>query len=134
MAAPRPSELFGRRTERVIEEVGVDAKPKLAALLRVELRGDQIIAGNHGCKLHSVVRLANYGGAVVGICVVAVDEIEIGSIGNAAEYRMRLELLDLIPTHVRHLLPAGQPANGAVQNVEAALLAILFTGRQQRLQ
>ena len=53
------------------------ARPDRAALLGVELRGDDVVARDHGAELDAVVGDAEHVGGIVGRAVVRVHEVEV---------------------------------------------------------
>ena len=57
------------------------------ALLRVELRGVEIVAPDHRAELTAVVRLRGDHFPVDGHDVIGVDEVEEGTLLNALELR-----------------------------------------------
>ena len=116
------------------EEVAVEAKAGVAALLRVELGGDDVVAGKGAGEGDAVVGLADNAFAVVGRRVVAVDEVEVGVVRYAVEDGVRPASSHLVPAHVRHFQAVGQSQDAAGKDVEAGVLAALLADGQERLE
>src|SRR5688572_3953669 len=77
----------------------------------MELRRENVIAGDGGGKGASVVGAAGGEARLRGLAVVTVHEIEARAVGYAPPEGMGTDLPDLVPAHVRHL-DAGRPALG----------------------
>src|SRR5689334_9031977 len=91
-----------------VGEIAEQLEPRDARFLGMELRRENIIAGDRRGK---VVRIAGRCGGERGharLAVEAVHEIEAAAVGDPPPQRVRPRLPDLVPAHVRNL-EAGFP-------------------------
>ena len=80
-------------------------EPRPAALLRVELDGDEVSPGHGGAEADAVIGPAGGPALVRRGRVVGVDEIELGLCGDAGKDRVVLPERDAVPAHVGDLQP-----------------------------
>src|SRR5213593_2108911 len=82
------------------KEVRVHAEARLAALLGVELCGDNVVAGDNRCEVHAVIGLSNHDLSISGRGVIRMNEVEIRAVGYTLEYWVVLDDPHLVPAHV----------------------------------
>src|SRR5436309_3960017 len=83
-----------------LQKVGVHAQPRLAALLGVELRGDNVVAGYHRRECHAVLGLSDHDVWISGLGVVRMHEVEVGAVVDTLKNRVLLDDPHLVPAHV----------------------------------
>src|SRR5262245_20497976 len=110
-------------SSRDLQEVGVHAEASIAALLGVELRRDNVVAGDDRCEVHAVFGLADHNGWIRGLRIVRVYEVEVRAVGDTIEYWVRPDDSHLVPAHVGHLETVGEADDAAGQDSEALVLA-----------
>src|SRR3954464_8363028 len=102
-----------RRSGTPANEVGEQLQACGLAFFRVELYGENIIAGHRAGKGHPVDARASGDGGVRGGRKVAVDEVKAASIADPRPKGMRLLLDHLVPAHVRNLEPRERESGDA---------------------
>ena len=111
------------------------------ALFGVELNGKNVIFRHRTSKRKGISTVARRIG-VSGFDIVAVHEIKARIIGNVFPEGMLNRLMDLVPTHVRHLellsffifhCACGKTLHPSWHDAEAGYIA-LFAAVEQHLQ
>src|SRR5476651_4569 len=86
-------------------EIAEEREPRGAAFLGMELRRENVIAGDRRGKGVRIPRRSRCERVFGRLAVVAVHEVEAAAVGDALPQRMRNELPHLVPAHVRNLEP-----------------------------
>ena len=74
-----------------VHEIGEQAQPRLSALFRVELHGEDVVPRDGRSEVETVTGLAGDQRGLFGLEVVAVDEIKPAVLRDAAPERVRSE-------------------------------------------
>src|SRR3569623_836812 len=95
-------------------EIGEQTQARLLTLFREKLHSEHIVAREHGGEIVAVVSGARDVRGIGGRGVITVHEIETAVLHNAFPQRMGPGVMNLVPTHVRHLetLAAGRIVQG----------------------
>ena len=107
----------------------------------MELHGEQVVPRQCRISAHAVVDRSRNQLAIIGMHVVAVNEVEAGSILDTVPERVLALLAHLVPAHVGHLQPltlaiceaAAKKADIAVNQPQAVDAAVFFRALHQRL-
>jgi REP element-mobilizing transposase RayT len=111
-------------------EAGQHPQAHRAALLDVELRPHDVVAGQHGAEGDAAVLGDPHGhGRVVRDHVVRVHEVDVGPAWQASDHGMRSLEANLVPPDLRDragaVREAADPALEPTQAGDVALLAVL---------
>src|SRR5437773_5624689 len=99
-----------------LQKVGVHPQPRLPALLGVELRGDNVVAGYHRRECHAVLGLSDHDVWISGLGVVRMHEVEVGAVVDTLKNRVLLHDPHLVPPHVGDFKAVREPHDTARQN------------------
>src|SRR5438128_398628 len=95
------------------QEVRVKPQAERAALLRMKLGRDHVVAPEDAGEGHTVIGLAHHPGLVLWVGVIAVDEVEVGARIYTLKGGVRTQLPHLVPAHMRDLQAARKPPHAA---------------------
>ena len=115
-----------------VDEVAQEAKTICLALLRMELGGVDVFAPDRRGEGDSVLGSGGDNGVVGWLRVEAVDEVEIGALGDAlVEGAIRAGDLDLVPTDLGDLefgflRGRREPDHGTAEDAEAEGAGVEF--------
>ena len=104
------------------------AEPELAALLRVELGGDDVVARDHRTELDGVVGDAQRVAGVAGHAVVGVHEVEVAAVGHVGGDGVRTGEPHVVPADLGDPVGVGEAPDRAghpAEPVGVALLAVV---------
>src|SRR6185437_7654204 len=95
-----------------------------------------IVALQHRGHSLAVLRLGEHVGVVFRLDAVGMDEVKVGTIGNAVEHRVLAQAVDVVPAHMRNLetWPTNQSAHAAGDHIKTGMRAAFFGDGHQRLQ
>src|SRR5436190_15425203 len=82
----------------------------------MELRRENVTCGQRRGKAAAVIGFTCTVALIGRTRVVAVNEVEVTGVGDAAPERVRTRLDDLVPAHLRHLEAAAVGLKAAVES------------------
>src|ERR1043166_5386224 len=103
-ARPSFRSMAGNRITASTSENSRSARGRAAGFFRMKLCADHIVTANDGRERAAVVGLRDQVGALLRLELVGVHEIAVQSLRperDAVEQRMRAELVERVPAHVR---------------------------------
>src|SRR5438094_2993670 len=102
------------------------------ALLRVELYAEQSVAADDRGNVGTVLRGREHD-IVFGIRDVRVHEVEVPTVGDAREPRVRRADTDTVPTGMRHARAVAETAHRPAIEPETGRIAVFLAGLEEQL-